>query len=130
MTVRERSRPQKQRYLTRPVVKKVEMEMCRNRADGSTIMSKDSDETGIEPCVYEYRMLIGPAEEGGFVVTVPALPGCVTQGETRDEAVAMARDCIKGFLACLAESGESIPVEPESADAIAVRMEVAGPVAA
>ena len=47
-----------------------------------------------------------------------------------DEAVAMARDCIEGFLARLAESGESIPVEPESADAIAVRMEVAGPVAA
>jgi len=58
-----------------------------------------------------------PAEEGGFVVTVPALPGCVTQGETRDEAVAMARDCIEGFLACLAESGEPIPVEPEPADA-------------
>ena len=75
-------------------------------------------------------MLIGPAEEGAFVVTVPALPGCVTQGGTRDEAVAMARDCIEGFLACLAESGESIPVEPESADAVAVRMEVAGPVVA
>ena len=61
---------------------------------------------------------------------MPALPGCVTQGETRDEAVAMARDCIEGFMACLAESGEPVQVEPESADAIAVRMEVAGPVAA
>ena len=50
----------------------------------------------------EYQVLIAPAEEGGFTVTVPALPGCVTQGETFDEAVAMARDCIEGFLACLA----------------------------
>ena len=89
-----------------------------------------SVETGMEPCVYKYRVLIEPAEEGGFVVTVPALPGCVTQGETRDEAVAMAHDCIEGFLACLVESGEPVPVEPESPDAVAVWMEVAGPVAA
>ena len=104
----------------------------RNRTDGSAVMSKDSAETNMEPCVYKYRVPIEPAEEGGFVVTVPALPGCVTQGETRDEAVAMARDCIEGFLACLAESGEPIPVEPEpaGAGAVAVRMEVAGPVAA
>ena len=101
----------------------------RNRTDGSAVMSKDSVDTSMEPRVY-YRVLIEPAEEGGFVVTVPALPGCVTQGETRDEAVAMARDCIEGFLACLAESGEPIPVEPEPADTVAVRVEVAGPVAA
>ena len=69
-------------------------------------------------------------EQGGFVVTVPALPGCVTQGEARDEAVAMARDCIEGFMARLAEPGEPIPVESEPADAVAVWMEVAGPVAA
>ena len=93
-------------------------------------MSNDSVETSMEPRVYKYRVLIEPAEEGGFVVTVPALPGCVTQGETRDEAVSMARDCIEGFLACLAESGEPIPVEPEPADAVAVWMEVAAPVAA
>ena len=60
----------------------------------------------MEPCVYKYRVPIGPAEEAAFVVTVPALPDCVTQGETREEAVAMARDCIEGFPACLAESGE------------------------
>ena len=84
----------------------------------------------MEPCVYKYRVPIGPAEEGAFVVTVPALPGRVAQGETRDGAVAMARDCIEGFPACLVESGEPVPVEPESADAVAVRMEVAGPVAA
>ena len=95
MTVRVRSRPQKQRCMIRPAVKKVEMEMCRNRADGSTVIGNDSVETGMEPCVYKYRVLIEPAEEGGFVVTAPALPGCVTQGETRDDAVAMARDCIK-----------------------------------
>ena len=130
MTVRVRSRPQKQHYMTRPAVKKAEMEMCRNRADGRAVMGNDSVETGIEPCVYKYRVLIEPAEEGGFVITVPALPGCVPQGEIRDDAVAMACDCIEGFPACLAESGEPIPVESEPADAVAVRMEVAGLVVA
>jgi len=78
----------------------------------------------------EYQVLIAPAEEGGFTVTVPALPGCVTQGETFDEAVAMARDCIEGFLACLAESGEPIPTEPTPPGSTTVRMEVTRPVAA
>ena len=77
----------------------------------------------------EYQVLIAPAQEGGFVVTVPALPGCVTQGETFDEAVEMARDCIEGFLTCLAESGEPIPAEPTPSGCTAVRMEVARPAA-
>ena len=77
--------------------------------------------------VYKYRVVIEPAEEGGYVVTVPALPGCVTQGETYDEAVAMAQDCIKGFLGCLADAGEPIPVEVEPAETTAVWMEVAAP---
>ena len=78
----------------------------------------------------EYQVLIAPAEEGGFTVAVPALPGCVTQGETFDEAVEMARDCIEGFLACLAESGEPIPNEPTPPGSKAIRMEVTRPVAA
>ena len=75
-------------------------------------------------------MLIAPAEEGGFVVTVPALPGCATQGETFDEAVEMARDCIEGFLACLTESGDPIPTEPTPPGCTAIRLEVASLAAA
>ena len=54
-----------------------------------------------------------PAEEGGFVVTVPALPGVVTQGETLEEARAMVADAIQGFLACLRKDGLPIPLEHE-----------------
>ncbi len=40
---------------------------------------------------YVYRVVIEPAEEGGYNVFVPALPGCLTQGETYEEALAMSK---------------------------------------
>jgi antitoxin HicB len=61
---------------------------------------------------FTYTIRIEPAPEGGFVVTVPALPGCVTQGETYEEAVAMAQECIEGFLEALEKAGLPIPREP------------------
>jgi antitoxin HicB len=56
---------------------------------------------------------IEPAEEGGHDVFVPALLGCVTQGETFEEAVAMAEEAIEGYLEAPAKVGEAIPVEPQ-----------------
>ena len=53
---------------------------------------------------YTYTVLFEPAEEGGYVVTVPALPGCVTQGDTLEEAREMATDAILGYL----EEGEGM----------------------
>ncbi len=54
-----------------------------------------------------------PAVEGGYVVYVPALPGCATQGETFEEAQKNARDAIEGYLAAASELNEEVPVEPE-----------------
>ena len=48
-------------------------------------------------------------EEGGFSVLAPALPGCHTQGETREEALAMAKDAIEGYLEVLIEQRPSCP---------------------
>jgi antitoxin HicB len=48
-----------------------------------------------------YMVLFEPAEEGGYVVTCPALPGLVTEGDTLDEARAVARDAIRGYLESL-----------------------------
>ena len=60
---------------------------------------------------YTYTIKLEPAEEGGYVVTVPALSPCLTQGDTYEEAISMAKDCIEGYLELLAEEGEPIPVE-------------------
>lgn len=61
--------------------------------------------------VAKYTVIFEPAEEGGYVVTVPALPGCVTEGDTFEEAAEMAKDAIGGYLAVLKEIGEEIPEE-------------------
>lgn len=60
---------------------------------------------------YLYTVLFEPAEEGGYVVTCPTLPGLVTEGETLDEARAMAADAIRGHLESLAKDG--LPAPPE-----------------
>ena len=63
--------------------------------------------------IYKYTVVLEPAEEGGYVVTVPALPGCVTQGETFEEAVEMTKEAIQLYLETLKEHNEDLPVEPE-----------------
>ena len=61
---------------------------------------------------YEYTVLLDPdEEEGGYTVTVPALPGIVTQGETVEEALEMARDAIALYIEDLIADGEPIPTE-------------------
>jgi predicted RNase H-like HicB family nuclease len=46
----------------------------------------------------KFKVLIHPAEEGGYWAEVPALPGCVSQGETLDETVANIREAAEGWL--------------------------------
>lgn len=61
---------------------------------------------------HTYTIILEPdLEEGGYTVTVPALPGCVTQGETIEEAIMMAKDAIRLFIETLAENGEAVPEE-------------------
>jgi antitoxin HicB len=57
----------------------------------------------------EFNVVLETAEEGGFVVSVPDLPGCWTQGETRDEALANAKEAIAAYLDALEELGRALP---------------------
>lgn len=64
-----------------------------------------------------YRMeIVEDKEEGGFVISYPDLPGCVTCGETVEAAVANAVDAKQAWLAAAIEDGVSIP-EPDSLEA-------------
>lgn len=56
-----------------------------------------------------YRVLLTPEPEGGFTVTVPALPGCITYGENIDHALAMAKEAIELYVETLEAEGDSIP---------------------
>ena len=56
-------------------------------------------------------LLIQDPDDGGYTVMVPSLPGCITEGDTREEAMANAREAIALHLECLREAGEPIPEE-------------------
>lgn len=56
-----------------------------------------------------YRIHLKRDAEGGYVVTVPALRGCVTWGKNQTEALDMAREAITGFLEALAKEGAKLP---------------------
>lgn len=62
--------------------------------------------------ILEYTVIFEPAEEGGYVVSVPSLPGCFTQGNTFEEAYQMAQDAIEGYLEALEKEGQEIPRQP------------------
>lgn len=60
---------------------------------------------------FAYSVVLEPAEEGGFIVHVPALPEVCTEGDSDVEALAMAKDAIELVIASRLERGEPIPVE-------------------
>lgn len=57
----------------------------------------------------KYRVLIETDEDGVFVAAVPSLPGCISQGKTRDEALANIKEAIAGYVESLAAHGDPIP---------------------
>ena len=60
---------------------------------------------------YNYTVLFEPAEEGGYVVTCPALPGLVTEGDTIEEARTMAGDAIRAYIESLQKDRLPIPLD-------------------
>ena len=61
-------------------------------------------------------------EEGGYTVTVPALPGCITQGETIEQCLERAREAIEGYIESLKADGESVPEETEPPQILTVHV--------
>ena len=57
----------------------------------------------------KYRVLIEQDEDGMFVAEVPSLPGCISQGETRAEALENVREAIGVYLESLEAHGEPVP---------------------
>ena len=57
----------------------------------------------------KYRVIVEQGEDGMFVTECPALPGCISQGKTRKEALANIKDAVKGYLESLEKHDEPIP---------------------
>jgi predicted RNase H-like HicB family nuclease len=59
----------------------------------------------------KYTVILEPADEGGYVVSCPALPGCISQGETLEETLENIKEAILLVIEVLQEEGEQIPNE-------------------
>ena len=57
------------------------------------------------------QVLIYPGEDGYWVVECPSLPGCISQGKTKEEALTNIREAIQGYIASLEEDHLSVPEE-------------------
>jgi antitoxin HicB len=60
---------------------------------------------------HQFTVIIERQPEGEYLVSVPALPGCYTEGRSLEEAREMAADAIRAYCASLLKHGDPIPVE-------------------
>jgi predicted RNase H-like HicB family nuclease len=66
------------------------------------------------------QVLIYPGEDGYWVAECPSLPGCISQGCSRDEAITNIKEAIKGYVEALEEDGLPVPAERFEAMLVAV----------
>ena len=66
------------------------------------------------------QVVLHPGEDGYWVAECPNLPGCVSQGESRDAAIANIREAIQEYVAALEEDGLPVPEERFEALVVAV----------
>ena len=84
-----------------------------------TIQSKQS----VPSPMRRYTIVLEPdPQEGGYSVTVPALPGCVTQGDSTEQCVERAQEAIAGYIESLVARGLPVPEETEPPRLLDVRV--------
>jgi len=66
------------------------------------------------------QVIIYPGEDGYWVAECPSLPGCVSQGRSKEEAIANIKEAIQGYIAALQEDGLPVPEERFEAVLVAV----------
>lgn len=73
--------------------------------------------------VRQYTIVLEPdTVEGGYTVTVPALPGCITQGESVEQCIERAREAIEGYIESLEADEQSIPEDTERPQMITIQV--------
>ena len=67
------------------------------------------DRSGVKMIRVEYTVIIEPADDGTFSIYVPDLPGCVSTGTTREDAIGSIREAIAGHIQTLRDLGQPVP---------------------
>jgi predicted RNase H-like HicB family nuclease len=65
-----------------------------------------------------FKVVLEPNEEGGYTVFVPILPGCISEGDTREEALANIKEAIELYIESLDDDGVPIPSETDVEEAV------------
>ena len=65
--------------------------------------------TETKPSKSNRKLLIYKGEDGYFIIEVPSLPGCISQGKTRDEALINIKEAIEAYIESLIKNNEPIP---------------------
>ena len=58
-----------------------------------------------------YSVELKPQNEGGYTVTVPVLPGCISEGDTMEEALKNIKDAVEGYINIMVKKGKKVPLE-------------------
>ena len=64
------------------------------------------------------QVLVYPGEDGYWIAECPSLPGCISQGKSKEEAVTNIKEAIEGYIAALTD--DNLPVPPEKFEALIV----------
>ena len=73
----------------------------------------------------KFLVYLEPLEEGGFMATVPALSGCVTWGDNKEQTLSRVAEAIQGYIVSLQKYGEEVPSGAEQASVESVEVPVA-----
>ncbi len=86
--------------------------MDKRRPNEILIWSRESS-NGSSASETDRRIILQPIEDGWWLAEVPSLPGCLSQGETRQAALENVQEAIELYIECLIEDGEPIPADVE-----------------
>ena len=70
--------------------------------------------------ILSYKVIFEPAEEGGYTAYAPSLPGCISEGDTYEEALKNIKEAIKGWIEVSMKFGDEIPPSDVIIDTVAV----------
>lgn len=72
------------------------------------------------PRTLSYKVVLEPSKDGGYSVYVPSLPGCVSEGDSYQEALDNIREAIRGWLEVAQEFGDDLPTSDVFTEAVEV----------